>query len=130
MSKRNMAAEALKEGYKVILFNERLYNNYESKGRIYPRSGYYDIVKDFEHFIEHLKTTHSNYDFYAIGHSFGANTLVKYLGTHVTSNPFKGAVSVGNPFDLDMASRLISPTINRYHTTNRIKILQMRETLF
>lgn len=26
---RNMAAEALKEGYKVVLFNERVYNNYE-----------------------------------------------------------------------------------------------------
>lgn len=46
-----MAAEALKEGYKVVLSNERIFNNYEDRGRIYPKEGYYDVVKDFEFLV-------------------------------------------------------------------------------
>lgn len=49
--------------------------------------------------LSQIQESYEGYNFYAVGHSFGANTLVKYLGTH-TENPFKGAVSVANPFDI------------------------------
>lgn len=77
-----MTAEALKEGYTVVLYNDRIYNNYEPKGRIFPREGYFSIVKDFENILSHIIQTHEGCNFYAVGHSFGANTLVKYLGSH------------------------------------------------
>lgn len=77
-----MTAEALKEGYTVVLYNDRVYNNYEAKGRIFPKEGYCSIVKDFENVLSYIEQSYEGYNFYAVGHSFGANTLVKYLGTH------------------------------------------------
>ena len=53
-----MTAEALKEGFKVILYNDRIYNNYELKGRIYPKEGYYSLLKDFENAMTYLQNKH------------------------------------------------------------------------
>ncbi|KAL4493049.1 hypothetical protein ABPG72_003134 [Tetrahymena utriculariae] len=125
----NMTAEALKEGYTVVLYNDRLYNNYEDKGRIFPREGYYSIEVDFEKTLSQIQKDFSGYNFYAVGHSFGANTLVKYLGSHKNDNPFKGAVSVGNPFDIKQAFATLRPTFDKYLVESRQAVLKMRQSL-
>lgn len=54
----------------------------------------------------------------AIGHSFGANILFKYLGRYHSETPVLGAVSVANPFDLYLASKYIKGTIYEGYVTH------------
>jgi predicted alpha/beta-fold hydrolase len=61
-----------------------------------------NYVEDFRRVLLHLKELHPSSPFYAVGHSFGANTLLRYLGICGSNNipsRLEGAVSVSNPFD-------------------------------
>lgn len=52
--------------------------------------------------IEHISDKFADSPLYAVGHSFGSNTLVRYIGicgANKTSTRLKAAVSVGNPYD-------------------------------
>ena len=55
---------------------------------------------------------------------------MKYLGTHSNTNPFLGAVSVGNPFDLNIANAMLKPMYDRYFADIRKTVLKSREILF
>jgi predicted alpha/beta-fold hydrolase len=43
-----------------------------------------------------------------VGWGYGANMLTKYLGEASETTPLTAAVSIGNPFDLDEATRSLS----------------------
>lgn len=61
-----------------------------------------NYVEDFRRVLTYLKEKYPDSDFYAIGHSFGSNTLVRYLGMCGSSSidtMIKAAVSICNPFD-------------------------------
>jgi predicted alpha/beta-fold hydrolase len=65
-------------------------------------NGYMNYVEDFRRMVEHIHSSYPDSSLYAVGHSFGSNTLVRYLGMCGANNvdsPIKGAVSVCNPFD-------------------------------
>jgi predicted alpha/beta-fold hydrolase len=52
--------------------------------------------------LKYIVNKHNKSPIYAIGHSFGANTMMKYLGmcgSNGTDPLIKAAVSVGNPYD-------------------------------
>ena len=50
-------------------------------------------------------------DLYAVGFSLGANLLTKYLGEEGDKAFIKGAVAIGNPWDLDMIRKETEKTM-------------------
>ena len=67
--------------------------------------------------IEIMKEKYPDYKFFAIGHSFGANILFKYLGVYPEKKTLSAAVSIANPFDLHLASKYIKGTIYEGYVT-------------
>jgi predicted alpha/beta-fold hydrolase len=69
---------------------------------ILPSSRHFHHVEDFRRVLKYIVNKHNKSPIYAIGHSFGANTMMKYLGmcgSNGTDPLIKAAVSVGNPYD-------------------------------
>jgi predicted alpha/beta-fold hydrolase len=78
--------------YKVIVYHPR----FNGSRLVLPTEGYLNILDDFK---ETMKIVHDNYKGHkllGIGHSYGANLLVRYLGL-VEDHSFIGAVSLANP---------------------------------
>lgn len=81
--------------------------------------------------MEAVKEKYPDYKFFAIGHSFGANILFKYLGICEKNSPLVGAVSVANPFDLYLASKYIKGTIYEgFITTVRQTNLKKKRSFY
>lgn len=74
---------SIKSDWRIVLYNDRLFNNriYMDPNRsILPANGYFHHNEDFRRVLEYLANKHKNSPIYAIGHSFGSNTLARYLG--------------------------------------------------
>jgi len=104
---RNMAAEGLDNGYEVVVYHNRG-NEVEM---IIPEKGYYDPIIDFKCAVEFVKNKYPNHSIFAVGHSFGANTLVNYLGKFKDDHGIEAAASIANPFDFIKASQDILGTV-------------------
>ena len=62
-----------------------------------------NYVEDMKRVIWSIADKYPNSPLYAIGHSFGANTLTRYIGiccANKINTRLKAAVSVCTPFDL------------------------------
>ncbi|KAM3127276.1 hypothetical protein pb186bvf_020605 [Paramecium bursaria] len=129
--------------WNIVLYNERLYNNREyldPKRQALPSKGYYHPVEDFRRIVEYLAQKHKK--IYAVGHSFGSNTLMRYLGQCGSLNRdslIYAAVSIANPFDFQLGlkhledgisdsyirqhrQRIILEKIDQYRQPEHIKI--------
>jgi len=67
--------------------------------------------------LEIIKEKYPDHKLLAIGHSFGANILFKYLGLNNKDSHLVGAVSIANPFDLYLASKYIKGTVYEGYVT-------------
>ncbi|KRX08994.1 hypothetical protein PPERSA_08197 [Pseudocohnilembus persalinus] len=68
----------------------------------------FDLTQDLEHTLEFIQKNYPEYKhIYAIGHSYGANFMVNYLGKSKENSKIKGAVSVANPYCLVTSFRLM-----------------------
>ena len=65
-----------------------------------------------------MKEKYPDYKILAVGHSFGANILFKYLGIYNKNTPVVGAVSIANPFDLYLTSKYIKGSIYEGYVTH------------
>lgn len=67
-----------------------------------------------------------------VGWGYGANILTKYLGEASETTPLAAAVSIGNPFDLDEATRSLShySLLDRKFVEGLKDILQRNKALF
>lgn len=67
-----------------------------------------------------------------VGWGYGANMLTKYLGEASETTPLAAAVSIGNPFDLDEATRSLShhSVLDRKFVEGLKDILQRNKALF
>lgn len=108
-------------GWRVVLINDRVYNNrfyIDPKRSALPsyvyyyimRTGYMCFVEDFRRLVEHIREKYPGSPLYAVGHSFGSNNLVRYIGicgANNISSHLKGAVSVCNPYDFQLSIKYI-----------------------
>jgi len=102
-----MAKEALDKGYEVVVYHNRG-NEVEMT---LPEEGYLNPLEDFKAAVDAVKNKYPSHTLFAVGHSFGANTLVNYLGRYPEENPIKAAASIANPFDFLKASQGILDTV-------------------
>lgn len=75
-----MISECLKNGYKVVMYNDRLYSLNSSKFHLNDKN-YYCYLEDLSSVFDYIFKENNYKEYYAIGHSLGANTLVRYLST-------------------------------------------------
>ena len=73
-----------------------------------------NYAEDLRRMVEHIHNTHPDSLLYAVSHSFGSNTLLRYLGicgaNHI--DPFiKAAVSICNPFDFQLGIKYLEDSI-------------------
>jgi predicted alpha/beta-fold hydrolase len=104
----NICHKGLINGYNVVIYQMRLLNtNVKMNKDGTPLNLFYDI----DNAIEFIKTKY-NSDIYAIGFSYGANQLVRYLGEiDYKNNNIKGAVSISNPYEFMVSAKLCELTI-------------------
>jgi len=110
----NIAYEAVKNHYKVIIFQNRLLSTSLS----FTYEGYYDLVDDFNETVSYIENNYPEYDLYAFGNSNGANGLVRFLGKYNTvgkgkqrKNRILGAVSLANPFCMKKTEEAYKSTL-------------------
>ncbi|CAD8146823.1 unnamed protein product [Paramecium octaurelia] len=104
--------------WRIVLYNDRLFNNriyLDPQRQILPQKGNFHHVEDFRRVLEYIAKQHNKSTIYAIGHSFGSNTLLKYLGmcgSNGTDPLIKVAVSVGNPYDFQLGMRYLEDSLS------------------
>jgi len=124
---RELCEEALKNGFRPIV----LTNRWLAKPLKLPKTGPINFTDDLKITIDYIVERYQIKEIYGIGISYGSNMLCKFLGTvGMNSGVFKGAVSIGNPFDMDKNKDII----NRFWNLILCKILQKalkeREKIF
>lgn len=73
-----------------------------------------NYTEDLRRMVEHIHSTHPDSPLYAVGHSFGANTLMRYLGmcgANTMDTYIKAAVSVANPFDFQTGIKFLEDSV-------------------
>jgi len=65
--------------------------------------------------VDYVKAKYPEHKIFAVGHSFGANTLVNYLGKYQESHGIEAAASIANPFDfIKAATSFINTYFDQY----------------
>eukprot|EP01016_Furgasonia_blochmanni_P049343 TRINITY_DN7480_c0_g1_i6.p1 TRINITY_DN7480_c0_g1~~TRINITY_DN7480_c0_g1_i6.p1 ORF type:complete len:433 (+),score=45.44 TRINITY_DN7480_c0_g1_i6:69-1367(+) len=95
---------ALTRGYSRVVIAHYRWSN--PKLAI-PQKGYINYVEDFERIIKHIKKTQNPKNILVVGHSFGGNLIINFLGTKNDEKLVTAGVSVSNPFNLMLASSQI-----------------------
>ncbi|KRX01239.1 hypothetical protein PPERSA_05825 [Pseudocohnilembus persalinus] len=122
----NMISESLHQGFKVVLVNDRLYSR-NSPAFHLNADNYYCYLEDLAGVINYIFQNTKYDEYYAIGHSLGANTLVRYLGSD-HQNKFNAAISVANPWDLIAVSKNLSGFYDQYILQNRLHIMEQKKS--
>jgi len=108
---KNIVAEALENGYEVVVYHNRG-NEVEMT---LPDSGFFEPIDDFKVAVDYVRKKYPEHQLFAVGHSFGANTLVNYLGKYKEETPIKAAASIANPFDfVKAANGLVNTMFDKY----------------
>ena len=102
---RELCSEALNNNFRPIVLNSR----WLAKPVKLPKNGPIDFISDVDRTVDYITKTFNIKELYGIGISYGSNMLCKYLGTiGRKTEVFKGAVSIGNPFNMYRNKNLIS----------------------
>jgi len=97
----------IRKGFQVVIYLSRL----NRRDLTFPKNGHINNVDDFYHSMQYLQRKHPKHSFMAVGHSYGANLLVNYLGIYSKENIFKAAVSLSNPLNLLSAETKIRGSV-------------------
>jgi predicted alpha/beta-fold hydrolase len=85
--------------------------------------------EDFRRVLEYIHKQYPDSPKYAIGHSFGSNTLTRYLGMCGSNNRdclLQAAVSIGNPFDFQLGIKYLEDGLSdSYIRKHRQRILKL-----
>jgi predicted alpha/beta-fold hydrolase len=88
-----------------------------------------NYVEDFRRVLEVIHQNNRSSPLYAVGHSFGSNTLTKYLGNCGSTNRdclLKAAVSIANPFDFQLGIKYLEDGLSdSYIRSHRQRILKL-----
>jgi len=114
---RELCNEALNKDFRPIVLNSR----WLAQPVKLPKRGPINFIEDVNKTVNYITEKFKVKQMYGIGISYGSNMLCKYLGTvGRNSDIFKGAVSIGNPFNMYQNARLI----NRFWNFLLCRILQ------
>lgn len=114
---RDLFSKLLKRGIRPVLFVPR-FNDSEL---VLPKEGYLDLIDDMHHAVQFVKSKYPEAKLIAIGHSFGANTLVNYLARYNEETNMLAGVSIANPFNLVLSSKFVRGTIIERHLVKGMK---------
>lgn len=124
---RELCQEAIKNDLQPIVFN----NRWLGKPVKLPKIGPLNFLDDLHKTIEFITSKYKIQEIYIIGISYGSNLLCKYLGTlGKDSKLIKGAVSIGNPFNMYRNSKLINGFWNRILCRILQKALVLRKKYY
>lgn len=105
---RALVQEAHKEGFNALVFHNRGIN----KTFLTTPEPFHGVkLDDFDFAMRHIRKKYHDFDFYAVGFSFGANQLIRYLGIKDKQKYFKAAVAISLPFDLNQTVEKTDGTI-------------------
>ncbi|KAK4228254.1 medium-chain fatty acid ethyl ester synthase/esterase 1 [Podospora fimiseda] len=74
---------------------------------------------DLRHFVKWARKTFPNRPLFAVGFSLGGNILTNYVGEEGSNCELKAAISVGNPFDLDISNKALQRTALGKHVYSK-----------
>ena len=98
----NLVVEALNNNYDVVVFQMRTLSA-EMK---MENSKFVNFVDDLENSLKIIKKINKN-EIFAAGFSYGANTLVTYLGTkNLINKDINYAIAFSNPYSLYITERI------------------------
>ncbi len=99
----NLVDKAIKEGFIVCIYQMRLLNENVK----IPEKRYLFLMDDLDLTLnEILKKYNNEKKIFAVGFSYGANQIVRYLGEYNYINKkIFGAVSISNPYEMIITSR-------------------------
>ncbi|RYE48796.1 MAG: alpha/beta fold hydrolase [Sphingobacteriales bacterium] len=103
---RDIVGNLLKNGYRCVVYQPR----FNGGQLILPDEGYLDILKDFKSTMDQLRQKEKDAKLFGVGHSYGANLLVNYLGSF-EDNGFVGGVSIANPWNLMLGESKMRRTV-------------------
>ena len=84
-------------------------------------------TQDLHNIISIIKNREPKTLMAGIGFSLGANVLTKWMGEMGVNSPLSCAVSISNPFNLEIASRSASKTtFGRFYEKRLVKLMQQR----
>jgi predicted alpha/beta-fold hydrolase len=105
------------DGYRSVVYEPR----FNSGKLVLPDEGNLDIVRDFKKTLDYIKEKEKDIKLFGIGHSYGANLLVNYLGTYPDDDRFIGAVSLANPFNILLTANKMRNTIVEKKMTEMVQ---------
>ena len=107
----NLCIEGLKNGYHVVVYQMRILN--ENFGL--DETGKMNFREDIDICLDVIRNKYPKAKIYGISGSFGANNLLYYLGDKNKNFPknkkkIDAAVSISNPFNMEICSRIAEGT--------------------
>ncbi|KAK3325755.1 Alpha/Beta hydrolase protein [Apodospora peruviana] len=82
---------------------------------------------DVRQFVKWARATFPNRPLFAVGFSLGANILTNYVGEECADCPLKAAISVGNPFELDVTNKALQRSLLGKHVYQRVMGTNMKK---
>ncbi|KAL2179213.1 Alpha/Beta hydrolase protein [Thermothelomyces heterothallicus CBS 202.75] len=84
---------------------------------------------DIRQVVKWARETFPNRPLFALGFSLGANILTNYVGEEGANCPLKGAIAVGNPFDLEVANKSLQRTFLGKQVYSRVMGSNMKKLI-
>ncbi|KAK4246298.1 Alpha/Beta hydrolase protein [Corynascus novoguineensis] len=84
---------------------------------------------DVRQVVKWARATFPNRPLFALGFSLGANILTNYVGEEGAGCQLKGAIAVGNPFDLEVANKALQRTLLGKQVYSRVMGSNMKKLI-
>ncbi|KAK3359805.1 Alpha/Beta hydrolase protein [Lasiosphaeria hispida] len=84
---------------------------------------------DIRQVVKWAKKTFPNRPLFGLGFSLGANILTNYVGEEGVNCLLKGAISVGNPFDLELSNKALQRSLLGKHVYQRVMGSNMKRLI-
>ncbi|KAK0754955.1 Alpha/Beta hydrolase protein [Schizothecium vesticola] len=84
---------------------------------------------DVRQVINWARKTFPNRPLFGLGFSLGANILTNYVGEEGAECPLKGAISVGNPFDLEISNKALQRSTLGLHVYQKVMGTNMKKLI-
>lgn len=107
----NTVDKAILEGYTVGIYQMRILS--ENVKFPQEKGVHFSLFEDVNMAFNYIKNKFgSDSQIYAVGYSYGANQLIRYLGEYNTKNRIiTAAVSISNPYDFSIVGSEVENTI-------------------
>ena len=92
-----LVRHAQENGYRVVVFNNRGYN----QRLMSPVPSHGGKLEDIEEALVHIRKKYPNANIFGCGISFGGNQMLRLVAKQGEKIPFRAAAAVGSPIDLE-----------------------------